>query len=379
MLLSSKRVLCLVLFSGGIFACKKSTTPPVTPPVSSHVYFLGTTRDSLVYWENGMPKLIIRDTDVFSNSLFVSGNDVYVDGTIQGNGSLTTPKYWLNGAATTLSDTTGTAFTEGIFASGTDVYVGGSISYFKNSTVPYTTSAAPYPVYGTLAVYWKNGVSVALPTWYYIGESAGNGSNVYAAYVSGIFVSGSDVFVSGGSHQFRQGDSATYQFALYWKNGTPINLGQGLVDSTPRGYNVPYTTGIFVSGNDVYVSGYESMEYPVATTQALYWKNGMVTTLMSSSPGAFANSIYIDGPDVYVAGYENDNLISHATYWKNGLPTVVGNPAYPSVANGIAVHGGDVYVAGNETVGAAVYPTIWKNGVATHFGGGGNGIAIAVK
>ena len=53
--------------------------------------------------------------------------------------------------------------------------------------------------------------------------------------------------------------------AKYWKNGTPMNLTDGSKPSM-------YATGIVVSGNDVYVSGYEIGHDNLFRDVALYWK-----------------------------------------------------------------------------------------------------------
>jgi hypothetical protein len=378
----SKGVPCLILLSclGGLFACRKSAAPsPFTTP-DPDVYVLGSTGDSIVYWKNGTPVLLAADTPITSaSSIFVSGKNVYVCGTTQGSGLLSTPKYWLNGTATALTDTTGSAATSGIFVSGSAVYACGTVFFTSPLTVPYTTHTAPYPTAGNVAVNWKNGVAVPLPTQFYVGDYLGYGSHVYSAYTSGLFASGPDLYIAGGDHEFSPGDTSTYRFAQYWKNGVATDLDHGLVDSNANGVDFPTTTGIFVAAEDVYVCGFETSRYPALTFQALYWKNGIATNLTPGAFNAAAYSIYVDGQDVYAAGYQDINGVSRATYWKNGIPTTIGNNQGPSVANSICVGGNAVYVAGSETVGNNSYSTWWKNGVATHLGTGGNAIGIAIQ
>lgn len=376
-----KQALCLILLSAMSFACRKSSGPSLTsPPAPTNVYVLGFTGDSLVYWKNGQAVLLAADSPyTAAASIFVSGNNVYVDGSSSEGGLSETAKYWVNGLATTLPDTTGAAFSNSIFVAGTDVYAAGWIFYPTPLTVPYTSDTAQYPTAGSVAVYWKNGVPTPLPTQYYVGDYRNYGSHVYSGYTSGISVAGSDVYVSGGDHQYTPGDTSSYRFALYWKDGVAVNLDNGLVDSTPTGLSFPGTSGIFVSGNDVYVSGFEATAYPSLTWQALYWKNGVVTNLTPGSINAAAYSIFVNGQDVYVTGYQYIDNVSRATYWKNGVANVIGNTQGPSSSTGIFVNGNDVYVAGSETVGGTVYATWWKNGAATHLGTGGVAYAIAVE
>ncbi len=65
--------------------------------------------------------------------------------------------------------------------------------------------------------------------------------------VPALFLYRNDVYVAGG-----EDDAATFtQVAKYWKNGTAVNLSNGVS-------NAVATSGdLFVSGNDVYVSGFE--------------------------------------------------------------------------------------------------------------------------
>src|SRR5580692_11767920 len=88
---------------------------------------------------------------------------------------------------------------------------------------------------------------------------------------------------------------SSIQFARYWKNGVVTNLTSGLLEySGTTIVNYPTTTGIFVSGNDVYLSGLRGY------TQALYWKNGTPVFLTTQqTTGAAANAIFVSGSDVY--------------------------------------------------------------------------------
>jgi hypothetical protein len=136
----------------------------------------------------------------------------------------------------------------------------------------------------------------------------------------------------------------------------------------PTHHSYPNTTGIYVSGSDVYVWGDEADVNPQVngslTLRAMYWKNGVANYLTTVSQStAAATSIFVSGSNVYVAGYETLNNYTYATYWKNGVATNLTNNVY-SEASSIFVSGSDVYVAGFEVLNGIKYAVYWKNGVA---------------
>jgi hypothetical protein len=154
----------------------------------------------------------------------------------------------------------------------------------------------------------------------------------------------------------------------YWKNGSPVTLPS----QSKLIFHAETTSGIVVSGNDVYVCGTDyndAAEFFVAT----YWKNGSRFALGNTSGDSYANSIAVSGTDVYVAGYQNwaDKYTitwhAYATYWKNGSPVTLGDTSSESIANSIFVSGNDVYVVGTRTSlygGYTAIPIVvyWKNG-----------------
>lgn len=95
-----------------------------------------------------------------------------------------------------------------------------------------------------------------------------------------------------------------------------------------------------VVGNDVYVAGYECNGNCNGQADAKYWKNGTATNL---SGGTFSqtNDIAVSGNDVYVLGFNG----SACGYWKNG--TFV-NLIGCINAESIVIVGSDVYVAGRN-------------------------------
>ena len=110
-----------------------------------------------------------------------------------------------------------------------------------------------------------------------------------------------------------------------------MNLADGLTRVEPN--------SIAVSGTDVYVAGSQwdgnlmhnanGSEYRNPT--AKYWKNGSPVNLTDGSKWAEAKSIAVSGNDVYVAGFEG----GVAKYWKNGNPVILGDVSKYSEAYSI--------------------------------------------
>ena len=377
-------ILVTVLFV--VSACNKhhDAPAPILTTAPNNVYVLGSSGDTLAYWKNDSPVTLATTATAASylSGMALVNNSVYVTGGGDANPTTLFGEVWTriqnqSVQSSSLLDTAGNSsnvHTNGIFTSSTgDVYVAGTVWYNGQSNVPYTTPTANYPLSGYIATYWKNGKAVNLPSMGYLAGGTSTTSE-HADYVSGIFVSGSDVYVAGGSNEYIADSANTYQFARYWKNGVSVNLSGGLIDSSTGGTvtSRPNTTGIYVSGSDVYVSG------TLSGSRALYWKNGAPIFLTGAGTlGAAAQSILVAGSDVYAAGYVDSAGSSYAVIWKNGASTTLS--ANPSTANGIAVSGDSVYVAGSENVNGKSYATVWANGQATHLGAGGAAWAIAVQ
>lgn len=340
-----------------VTSCKKHSHESGTgSSVDADVFVLGTQGNEAILWKNGNPSKIDDQTAISynfnSSSLAVSNGNVYISGTRAGfNGSIRTgiPMYWFNGMAKPLDNASDNATDNAIAVSGSDIYEAGVTVYPDTSHVLYTTPNASYPQAGPRTTVWKNGAPTSLPGSYALGMVAGNTYTVqgYEDYVSGMYVSGNDVYVSGGSFY-------TFAHASYWKNNARIDLGAGPLT----------TTGIAVSGNDVYVTGFASTSQ--VGTLGVYWKNGELHYLSTDSThgSSSATAVVVANGDVYIAGWQNIDSYSRAMLWKNGVGTPLTNGTLSSSAYSVYVVGADVYVAGTQWVAPGNYVAVyWKNGV----------------
>lgn len=210
---------------------------------------------------------------------------------------------WVDGKAVMLSDAPESIATD-VFVVGDDVYVSGNYENDNSNRV---------------ACVWKNGIKTDLGP-----------ANKYS-YANGIFVTTSgDVYAAGESENDR---------ACYWKNGVLTELSKKSSSTA---------SNIFVSGGDVYVSGYVFIGE--SGRVACYWKNGVQVNLTDETKDSFGNSVFVAGSDVYVSGTEN----SVCKFWKNGVPTSLEG----SFAKEVKIVDGRVYVAGEKDAKA----TIWING-----------------
>jgi hypothetical protein len=166
------------------------------------------------------------------------------------------------------------------------------------------------------------------------------------AGTTGIDVSGTNVYACGWDQAVTSG---TYG-GKYWKNGTELSVSNtclGMVDVKSIGAD------LFVLGVDA--SGWN------------YWKNNTAVALVDTT-AVHPTELAIEGNDVYVSGYTEPLYwpnVRQASCWKNG--TLIFRAPSPSFAKGIATAGNDVflvgYIPGSDTQhNTALY---WKNGVAS--------------
>lgn len=229
--------------------------------------------------------------------------------------------YWINSTFTPMNDMTSQYDLKG---SGSDFYIAGP-----------STAGTP--------TYWKNGTAV------HISSQTG--------YTWSVFVSGTDVYNLG----------LIGQNFYVWKNGTPTQLTTNtLITFTHQGFS---SSDLFVYNGDTYVAGSQYLATNSTITKATYWKNGSpvdVTDGIHTGP-AWANAVYVSGGDVYVAGVEailnsQQGIQTLAPrLWKNGTSIPINAPTdnlYTNITS-LLVNGNDVYIGGQYNNAGA----LWKNGV----------------
>ncbi len=160
-----------------------------------------------------------------------------------------------------------------------------------------------------------------------------------------IYVTNNNAYVVGNETILGQGGQAKL-----WKNGVNVYSD-----------NFASANSVFVSDNeDVYMVG-SSQENKASLLRATVWKNGVATYLTDGSHNAHANSVFISENDVYVVGYEAYPNRNVALLWKNGTPIILEDSIYAQPTS-LFVSGNDIYVAGLSYDGANVSVTVWKNG-----------------
>lgn len=316
----NKFFLFIVIIFLAISSCSKSSssssTSPVTPPVTTSVadiYILGTTSTGNVYFKNGIATALTGFEGYSCTGIAVSGSDVYVSGYIKNVNGNNVAAYWKNGKVNTLSDGTQSVKATGIAISGSNVYVSGYASYTPILINGNYVSLTGY--------YWKNGVVTTL-----------TGSNTIGF---GIAVNGNDVYVTG----------SVNLFAAYWKNNSFTELSDGLEHAA--------ASVIQVTNGNVYTGGWIDYSASSAASYSCYWKNS--TKVAVSDPQSEPiTGIAVSSDNIYTSGYHT------AVYWKNGTAVALSSPPASPTSwsiSGIAVNGSDVYVS--ESSG------YWKNGTFT--------------
>jgi hypothetical protein len=321
------RYLSLIIAAGlalGLSSCKKEVIHQhgIAPIPEADIYVAGFVgpQSQAAYWKNGELTQLEQNSSVISyaRSIAVNANGVYAVGAKQSLSGLNAV-LWFNGTATVLSDPSVNAEAMSVALSGSDVYVAGyqndpaaghtKALYWKNGAATLLSGGlvakaiviSGNDVYiagqttGGVAAYWKNGTVTTLPE--------GNTANA-------ITVVGSDVYVVGQS---------TLGSIIYWKNGIASQLLDGTANATPA-----WVTGIAVSGSNVYVAG--AIPNGDAGLAPAVWTNSTPQMLtvpanLSSNPSNNeATGITVFDADVYTAGEVNNNGTQQweSFYWKNG-------------------------------------------------------------
>jgi hypothetical protein len=295
------------------------------------VYVVGTKMDAqgimvATLWKNGVAQNLTDGThNAKAYSIHISGEDSYIVGR---NGKMAT--LWKNGIAQNLTDGTNYAEARSICVTDSDVYVVGWEStenmvdiamLWKNGLAQNLTDGNRraearfihvldenmYIIgyqYGekyfvdnrsaNVVTLWKNGVVQNIST-----DGKTN------AYAQSGFICGNDVYAVG--YEWNPQNMCT---AKLWKNGVEQNLA-GLLQAN----------FVYLLDDNVYVVGFDMKQ---STYYATLWKNGMIQNLSDGKSDTYAHSIYVSGNDVYVVGYESKkkdkNFRSRrAVLWKNGV------------------------------------------------------------
>jgi hypothetical protein len=281
-------------------------------PIDSTVHLAGYlgVPDLVVgcYWKDGTYTSLTDDGYSRANSLYIDGSTVLIGGYKWGSPPQSV--IWQNGVEKAI---------EG--ASGGDVLIA-------------SRNANLFGVWYTLTgpVFYKDGTTQPII------------DTAYNIWPTALALLGNDMYISGCSsyHDGTKPDSPTEQHAQCWKNSQLIF----------REIEQSNALSIFIHHNDVYMAGYsENIVSP--GNNACYWKNGQRVNL----PGvhALAKSVFVTDSHVYASGV----IDGQAVYWKDGVATTLTDGGQSSMAHSIFVQGADVHVAGNEHG----YPAYWKNDV----------------
>ena len=303
-------------------------------------------------WKNGQMLYPLAETDGRDNylqasSIFIFGNDVYVAGFVPAiieEGGMPErftdiATLWKNGEPQYL----GEGLASSVFVADGDVYVAGTE---KKVYEQISKNGKSKTVIECTAVLWKNGELLChLPS---IGHSS---------EAKSVFVSDGDIYVAG-NDKVSAGKVKNHvrSTAILWKNGERQLLSDG--ELSGRRYCAE-ALSVFVSGDDVYVAGFERDENitPIATL----WKNGIAQRLSVAEDHAEARSVFVQQDDVYVAGMGirllgQKDFGGYAILWKNGIPVhLTMDEKTRSEARSVFVSD-DIVCVGGEENGS---PMIW--------------------
>lgn len=281
------------------------------------------------YWKNG--KLFHLpggfDDGRTGKAIAISGTNTYVAGMTVNSNFWYIPTLWVNGTPIQLTGTGNNYhhYANSVALSGSNVYVGGYL---------YNTSGSNSYFNASL---WKinNGAVTPIPLPTISGMTQ---SDAY-----GVATVGTDVYTVGGVMNNSNG------YAAFWKNGgIPVLLSPASAWGKAK--------AITVSGNDIYVVGYEGSPNFGTTQTFRIWKNDATNPVSFGSIASFAfdfTGIAVSGADIYISGYiTNANNFRVAQLWKvtGNMVTVtqLSDGTRNAVANAVVVSGNDVFVVGNE-------------------------------
>tara|TARA_R110000868_G_C10908416_1_gene764780 strand:- start:155 stop:1981 length:1827 start_codon:yes stop_codon:yes gene_type:complete len=320
-----------------------------TVTVNPNVYVAGHEvngqfKNVATVWINGVPQALSDGTtNASANSVYVSGDDVYVAGYV----TILNKKaavLWKNGVADIIGGENSEA--KALVVKNNDVYV---VGYQHNNNVNIDKD---------YAVLWKNGQD-AIPilaesdfdSFYnaYIDINDGYWNYNNYAYAVGVDDNGSVTIACSWT------DSDNFIHGFTWTDGE-------ISDDYSMTSNV--TTSIYVNGTDVY-SVINNLD---SNGNAYFRKNNAFKSIYFN---AKLSSVFVVDEDVYTVGYTKNGNYEIATLWKSNVEDLeIDGEAlseimqYNSRATGVYVVGDTVYVAGYQASDSTVSAVLWKNGVA---------------
>ncbi len=317
-------------------SCKKDSDNNHDSDIDSRLHIVGREDYIATYWHAGnVYRLGKSQVSSDANSLFISGNDVYIVGYEMSLTGKYTAMLWKNNLPNSLTDGNEDAMANGVAVVNSDVYVVGQRKLPNNDN--------------WIATLWKNGEPISL------SDPTTTNANAYD-----IAVVGTDVYVIGESRILSDLSSKH----VYWKNGELSYLSNNEVGSGNQ--------SITSSGNQVYMMWCGA--YNSFGDSRVYYKDlvGSAKLLTDSPDDTRGEDIKVNGTDIYIAGWiSNAQKNLQAAYWKNGNQTLVGPENASSFGMAIALSGNNIFVAGYVSVAdkrsRAVY---WKNGDITYLSDG---------
>ncbi len=300
------------------------TTPPIP---DSTVYIAGNNGVSPILWKNGVPDTLsptIGDANqvlVSGNDIYVAGSYQHTINThtnvVQNGPDIGQFVYWKNGTPNNVDTPQQSGIVPTVSVSGTDVYFTNFYGWKNGTMINFPAVGSPSKnfipgrVIASFAegsdvyfagtdtlenvVYWKNR-DLTIAALY-----GGMGTTLPLVYC--IYVSGNNVYVGGMADK-----------GVYWLNGTAYFM-------QPRPNDGSFLSSInslFVDGTDVYNPGVLTQGAPLMNgyPNASYWKNGVEVDLQTNNPSPGPNvryattSVFVSGTDVYVSGFWF-NIIEH--------------------------------------------------------------------
>lgn len=291
----------------------EDNTPSFSFPRVSGVHTITVfVRDTEGNFSSGTTVELAVDTEV----------DIYV--LVKGNGVY---DVFMNGEPMDMfSNTTGMTMRD-MVVNGTDVYI---VGYYGSPKQP---------------CYWKNGVVVDLPDT--------DGANTYA---TSAFYANDKLYVGG--YESNTG------YVVLWEDGVLNKLSSGGVVVNMG------TNSLFVNGDDVYATAYETS----SGSTAKYWKNGTMNEIQGA---AMPTDIFVDGDNVYTAyagtSYQKNEEVIEVPFTEGSSTQRLRN---------LVAKGDNVYAVGVEKIDGNYTIRSWKNGVKTditsssHYAGNSPHLAV---